>query len=259
MTNYIVYVYLDPRKLSDLENFVYEPFYVGEGKPSRRFVHLKDKSISHKTNRINSIISDNLHPIITIFKEHLTKDEAVNLETNLIKAIGTRAIIEGVKRGPLTNLKLYGKLGLISTETKEKMSIAKKGIKFSDLHRAALSKARIGKSYSRVASGPLSMEHKLKLSNAMKGRSFSEESIKRMSESQKGRLITDSHKKKLSDACKGRASPNTKEWNLEFKDGRSIIIKSLVTWCKENGIIPNSLRNTLHSGKFHKGVKLLKI
>jgi hypothetical protein len=262
----ILYAYLDPRKSGKWETtnycFFFEPFYVGKGKQSRQFDHLKDSRRSHKVHKIQEIISEGLTPFIIILKDDLIdKNVSVELETKLIKDLGTRSVIEGVKRGPLTNLRLYGKRGFISAETKLKMSTSKKGKTFSDEHKAKLSLAAKGRKWSltRKPNPPLSLEARIKISERQLGRIKSPSECANISKAQRGRIISPEHRKKLSIACKGRSSPNTRDWKIEFKNGDLIIIKNLVTWCKENGIIPNSLRNTLSSGKFHKGVKLLKM
>lgn len=256
----IVYTYLDPRKpglwKTTESNFDFEPFYIGEGKITRRFDHLTDNGPSHKARRIREIIAENLMPIIVIIKEGLTKEESVSLETSLIKQLGTRAKIKDVERGPLTNQRLYGKRGNISAETKAKMSFAKKGIKFTDEHREKLSAARAGRSYARSPQGPLSKEHKKKLSLAMKGRTFSKESLVKMSIAQKGHKTSDRAKANISAACKGRLSPNTKDWQIDFESGEVIVVRSLRSWCLKESVILTSLRNTLYSNKFYKGMKL---
>jgi hypothetical protein len=256
----IVYAYLDPRRPGNWKTtevtFKHEPFYVGEGKASRRFDHLGDVGSSHKARRIRAIKEDSFTPIIVVIKENLTKVESVTLETSLIRQLGTRAIIKDVTRGPLTNQRLYGKTGNISEETKAKMSRAKKGIKFTAEHRKKLSLARAGRSYSRKPTGPLSDEHKMKISERQRGRVKTALECFNISAAQRGRIITPEHRRKISVACKGRASPNVRPWRIEFDTGDSVITENLRVWCEERGIIPNSLRNTLSSGKFFRGMKL---
>ena len=263
MKNYYVYVYLDPRKPGIWETteatFYFEPFYVGEGKNTRKFDHLKEEKVSHKTNLIREILRDNLSPYILTIKENLSKDESTDLETNLIKQLGTRAIIDGVSRGSLTNLRLYGKRGCISEETKIKMSLAKIGIPLSPEHRKKLSRSRSGRSYRRLPTGPISDEHKLKLSLANSGKKRSPEAKERMSKAQTGRMISAEHKQKISEACKGRESPNVKSWRIEFESGDTpITVEKLRLWCAERDIIYSSLRNTLNYGTYYKGMKLLR-
>lgn len=260
---YYVYIYLDPRtpglwNAGDFE-FHFEPFYVGEGKGHRMFDHLQEKRRSHKTNVIRSIIADGLSPIIIKLKEHMSKDASTALETKIIKSLGTRTMIDGVKSGPLTNLRLHGKNGSISIETREKMSISKKGKTFSDEHKRKLSDARKGRSYNRSKTGPLSELHKKKLSESNLGKKRSAEQKQNMSAAQIGRELSDLHRKKISESCKGRSSPNTKKWKITFDSGESIVVTNLLGWCKERNIIVSSLKNTMRYGTFYKGMKVERI
>lgn len=258
----IVYALLDPRKLgvwmTSFYTFMYEPFYIGEGKISRPTDHLKDETRSHKTNRIKEIILENLQPIVVILAENLSKDESIDIETQFIKELGTRQSIDEVKRGPLTNQRLYGKRGTISDETKAKMSASKRGIKFTTEHRAKLSSARKGRSYTRKkADKPMSQEQRQKLSIAMKGRTFSPESLQKMSIAQRGRTLTIEQRKKIGIATKGRESPNRKDWKIEFSNGNIIIVDKLRQWCESNDVKYSSLRNTLYNDKFYNDMKLV--
>lgn len=85
---------------------VFEPFYVGAGVKRRSNFHLNEARVqahsSHKTNTIRKIWESNLKPIIVRLPTK-TRREAMDLEKELIRAIGTVANIEGIKRGPLAN------------------------------------------------------------------------------------------------------------------------------------------------------------
>lgn len=97
------------------------------------------------------------------------------------------------------NLKLPGNgesKGLVSNETKERMSESKKGILFSEIHLLNLSTSHKGKL--------LSEETKLKMSLAAKGRKVSDDVRANMSRAQKGRKVSEETKMKLSNALKGR-------------------------------------------------------
>lgn len=106
---FYVYAYLDPRKLGTYDygglRFDYEPFYIGKGCRSRDKEHLRSvkkgeaKYNSHKTNRIQSILSDGFDPIIIRIKSNMLELNAYDYETTLIKLIGRRDLNEG----PLTN------------------------------------------------------------------------------------------------------------------------------------------------------------
>ena len=52
MSNYYVYVYIDPRN--------FEEFYYGKGKGSRKYAHVNDESDSEKTRRIKAIRKEGL-------------------------------------------------------------------------------------------------------------------------------------------------------------------------------------------------------
>ena len=116
-----------------------------------------------------------------------------------------------------------GHLGFIMTEeTKQKLSEAKKGKILSEEHKQKLSEAKKGKTLSEEhkqkiseaikkqlveKGGPfkgwhLSVEHKQKLSDAMKGKTFSEEHKQKIREAKKGKTLSEETKQKISDAMK---------------------------------------------------------
>ena len=84
---YYVYIYRDP------ETNI--PFYVGYGKNSRAYSHLrqaKNKSTpiqgEHKLNKIRKILRTDKEPIIEIYKNQLSKSEACETEIELISKYG---------------------------------------------------------------------------------------------------------------------------------------------------------------------------
>jgi len=117
--NSFIYVYLDPRdiglhKYGDYV-FDYLPFYVGVSKNNaihdrkNRHIHYvkMDKDVtnnSYKKNIIKSILSDNMEPIVIIYKEGLSRKEAFDMEIDMIKTIGNRYD----KSGPLINISTGG-------------------------------------------------------------------------------------------------------------------------------------------------------
>lgn len=103
---FYVYVYLDPRKGGNFKynefEFKYEPFYVGKGKEYRYKRHLAESQLndkSHKSNLIKKLIRLGDYPDILILKNHLSENEALELEKYLIRIIGRY----DEKTGPLTN------------------------------------------------------------------------------------------------------------------------------------------------------------
>ena len=104
--NYYVYVYLDPRKKGEFKygefKFKFEPFYVGKGKNSRMYRHLKlNEHNNLKNNKIKKIFSSGMSPIIIKIKENLSNEESLELEKTIIKSIGRKI----KKNGPLLNFK----------------------------------------------------------------------------------------------------------------------------------------------------------
>ncbi len=99
MTQFYTYIYLDTSKILP------EPFYVGKGKNSRAYDHLKEAQQStkntHKLNKIRKILEkpNDLH--IKIINTQ-SEDEAYELEEFLVSEIGCLHI-PGFNVGPLTN------------------------------------------------------------------------------------------------------------------------------------------------------------
>lgn len=82
MTDYYVYVYIDPRNL--------EEFYYGKGRGSRSMAHLKDQGDSEKAARIRQIKDSEAEPIIRIVACDLSEDQALLVESALIWKLGRR-------------------------------------------------------------------------------------------------------------------------------------------------------------------------
>lgn len=80
MSQYYVYVYIDPRN--------YEEFYYGKGKGNRKEAHLGDNSDSEKAKRIKEILDEGLKPIIKVVARGLTENEALLIEKTLIWRLG---------------------------------------------------------------------------------------------------------------------------------------------------------------------------
>lgn len=82
MSNYYVYVYIDPRN--------FEEFYFGKGKGSRKNSHLNDDSDSEKSKRIKAIKKEGLEPIIRVIARNLSENEALLVEKTLLWKLGKR-------------------------------------------------------------------------------------------------------------------------------------------------------------------------
>ncbi len=80
MSNFYVYVYIDPRNL--------EEFYFGKGRGSRKDAHLLDTSDSEKARRIAVIQKAGLKPIIRVIARDLSEHNALLIEKTLLWKLG---------------------------------------------------------------------------------------------------------------------------------------------------------------------------
>ena len=80
LSDYYVYVYIDPRNL--------EEFYYGKGTGDRKYSHLGDDNDSEKNKRIKEIRAAGLEPIIKVIARNLTAHDAFLIEKTLIWKLG---------------------------------------------------------------------------------------------------------------------------------------------------------------------------
>lgn len=271
MNNFYVYIYLDPRKSGQWQinniQLTNEPFYVGKGKGRRAKSHLTMKSQHYKNNIIKKLLSLGLEPIVLKIEENLTEQIALDLEDKIIREIGTISPIEGVKSGPLTNLKLDGPIQIYSDDAKQKMSDAAK-------KRVRKPHSEETKQKMRDAVANRSPEEKKRLaeitSRIHKGKKLSEEQCKKLSKIHSGKVISDEQKKKISDFQSGRvksaetceklSNVQKKEWEiLKESEHTSFIVHDLKQWCSDNFINYSTFYSTLKRNKFHKGYKIISV
>lgn len=118
---YYLYAYIDP--------YTQTPFYIGIGHGKRYLSHIKEartsKKSNHKLNKIRKIIQDGTEPIIKIWFDQLTKEDAKSLEISYIKLFGRL----DKQTGCLVNLTSGGD-GHVdwSKEMRQKMSNINSGI-----------------------------------------------------------------------------------------------------------------------------------
>ena len=173
---YYVYVYLDPRKKGNyqFENvlFDYEPFYVGKGKKWRLNEHLTYSQLKRdrnklKVNIIQSIMKDNLVPIIYKLYENLKEIESLELEEKLINLIGRRDLMNGT----LSNLTNGGETNYC---------------KFEDLNEETKNKLKKQRSIRMLNNNPMKkQEISDKVANKNRNKKHDDEYKKNMSESLK--------------------------------------------------------------------------
>lgn len=152
------------------------PFYIGKGTGGRAYSHLNESdntSNPRKSYTIKRIKDQNLVPLIEIFKDDLTEDQAYDLENQLIKKYGRYKIDEG---GILDNLCIGVKPPKINelpnyTEIIQKKSLsAKKAGIIPPSHKGRKRSVEWCKKHSDFwREKPKSAEQRAKISKTLKG------------------------------------------------------------------------------------------
>jgi hypothetical protein len=213
-------------------------------------MHLFESNLNNdpnkmKTNKIRKIIKENKSNPITIkYKENITEQEALILETKMIEIIGRIDL----KTGPLTNL-IEG--GSQPPSWKGKHHSEKTKQKLSEINKGE-NNPNFGKSTSK--------EIKRKISKSMIGKNTykrSEETKKRIAKSLTGKLIgennpnygnkwSDKQKKKQSELLKNKNSgikhPICNKYIYKFIDKNYKIYDNIdrpVLFCKEHNLCYN--------------------
>jgi hypothetical protein len=245
---FYVYIYLDPRYKNEKFDpcnrrrylrytygyetsykqyiFPFKPFYVGKGQTDRWRHHL----LADRRTKFGRVLKNINNagfkkPIIKIVENKLTHNEALQLEDDLIIAIGRKDIdVNGILLNKMryTDWRRFLAQGPHSEETKEKMRIA------------ALNRP------------PMSQEIKDKISNTLKNRIMSEEQLANL---QAAAIRT--HTGKAYTAKKWYVKPpSTENKNFKWK-----LITNLEKFCREHnlcavnmGRIANHKNNYKHIG-----------
>lgn len=211
--DYYVYQYSDPR--ND------RIFYIGKGKGSRAFQHLKkvrkygECHNKHFSNLIKNILSDEMEPKIEIIQKDMDEDDALILEETLIRDYGRKGIDEN---GILCNVLIGGKRGPegLSEEHRRKISRARTGAKMDQLTRDNISKAKVGKGNS--------ISHNANVSASIKNKFENDEDFKKR------------HKISRNDPLKNRS----KIWIIEDLINKNLFeILDLNGWCKSKNFNKN--------------------
>ncbi len=80
MSDYYVYVYVDPRN--------FEEFYFGKGKGSRKSEHLFEEGDIPKVKRISEIRRSGGEPIVRVIAKELSEEQALWIEATLLWRLG---------------------------------------------------------------------------------------------------------------------------------------------------------------------------
>lgn len=218
---YYVYIYLDPRKPPfTKDNLVlpHEPFYIGKGKGKRAWMHLKESQAKNSNNRLKKgklerIKASGFQPIILFYRENLEEPDAMVLEAELIKTVGTKWNIKGIPRGPLTNMTSGGDGWSPAEELRER--------------------------YSRK--GP---------DHYMWGRKLTPEQRKSMGDRRRGRPHPKAVKDKLSKTRSyGGADFRGKTWRIILPNGKEEFTDNLPAFCEQKKLPYGSLYGSFVRGK----------
>jgi len=267
---FYVYLYLDPRKMGEYRygdgvySFEYEPFYVGKGKDGRKTDHLNEAKRNYtegnqlKLNVIRKIWKEGLEPIIIVYKDNLTEDEAIHqFEIPMIAAIGRRD--KGL--GPLTNLTDGGEgvSGYIMTEEdKLNQSINLKKYykdpenrkKASEISKEVQNRPEL-KQKSRERGKKWTAEHPEHMKH-MNEASRTPESIKKRADKTRGskyNLSPEQIEKKRNDS-KGNTN-SRKLYIVTTPEGGEIRVKGLQIFCKENNVAYWAMHRVANGHKEH--------
>jgi hypothetical protein len=204
------------------------PYYIGKGKENR--VWSKQHMVP--------LPEDNKK--IVIVEANLTEIGAFALERRLICWYGRKDNGTGILRN-LTDGGEGVSGRILSTESRLKISEAKKGHLFSEEHKLKMSESLKGRT--------LSNETKLKMSIAAKGHILSEETKLKMSISRKGFKHSEETKLKISKSNKGekswmfgkKFSPETRLKMSEAQKGRTLSeeTKLKISIAKKSSIFKN--------------------
>ena len=176
---FYAYIYYDPSRNN-------EPIYAGKGNDGRAWDHLSRNDRHPFTQRLQFMKNNGVSPIIGLYAG-LDEDFAHLLEMELISKFGRKDL----GKGPLLNMTNGGEgvKGLIrSEESKRKSGAARKGKPRSEEVKEKISETKKGSIpwNKGLQTGPLSDEHRKRLSVAGLGRNHTSETIKQMSDIKMG-------------------------------------------------------------------------
>lgn len=274
MTNFYVYILLDPRQIGlylypglDYQ-FQFEPFYIGKGTGQRCHIHTKQRVLNKSSypvhSKIKNIIKEYKEPIVLKFKTDISEEEAFELEKLLIKQIGRFDL--GL--GPLSNLTDGGegfsnhRRPCLTEEHKLRIGNALRGKPKSQEHRDKMSQRTKG-NFGRKPGQKHTKETLEKLkdkASLRKGKTFEEfygdekaEEIKNKMRQRPcvvGRTHTEETKKILSEKAKentGEKARNAKSWMFISPTGEQFLIKGeFRSFCAQNNLSVASMQRVAY-------------
>ncbi len=212
-----VYIYLDPRITPA------EPIYIGKGSGKRANFHKTRANNPILKRKINKIKELGLEPIVEIYKDNISDNEALNLEIELILKFGR----VDLGTGTLCNLTEGGEGSsgrIASEETKKLWSEQRKG------------KKQTPAQYEANCNRIISEETRKKQSDANKGHSrHTPEQIAKLKEFNTGKVFSEETKKLMSEQRKGK-----KQTAAQYAANCNRIIKTKKVLCLTNNKIYDS-------------------
>lgn len=129
---------------------------------------------------------------------------------------------KGRKHSKETRRKMSAAAQNCSEETRRRRSEAHKGKKHSEETRRKMSESHKGRPGAMLGRkcGPLSKEHRRKISNTLMGHSVSDEARRRISEGHRGKKHSEEHKRKIAESNKG--GKRTEEQRRRMSDAQKL-------------------------------------
>jgi hypothetical protein len=182
------------------------PYYIGKGGGNRAY-----------RKRKNEIQPPKDKSRVIFLKQNLTEEEAFKHEIYMIAVFGRKDLGTGILRN-----KTSGGEGVanMSEITKKKISIARKGMAFSDEHRKNIGNAFRGKKLSDERINQISIQSKKNWENP----EYRKEQLKHLENMR-------NMKRKIKY---GKEHHNSNIWKITFSDGTTIEKYGLVIWAREN-------------------------
>lgn len=221
---FYTYALLDPRKQGEFYyeyygeslKFEFQPFYIGKGNHRRKNSHSEMARRNpapvcgdHKGNIIRELHRNGLEPIIVELSRNEVEGMAFAREIRLISVIGR----SNIGKGPLANMTDGGEggSGTIPTEKwKEAIMKANVGRVKTPEELKRLSEALKGRKFSKETLSKMKASAALRIHGP-----HSEETKEKISAAQKGKPKSDQHRKNMSESAKKRLprrhSEETKE------------------------------------------------